>query len=112
MTFAFAPAANAADTDCPSNNFCLWEDINYALSPIWAKSGITNWQNFATSVDNEASSGWNRRVYDSLMATGAGGGGTVGCFNQGGKVGYLANLGATWQDSISSARNLDTQNYC
>ncbi|GII01720.1 peptidase inhibitor family I36 protein [Planobispora takensis] len=68
-----APPAHAARSDCPGNAFCLWVDANYPGRP-WSIGGDwdygTCW-NLPPSINNKASSTYNRRARGITLYDGA-----------------------------------------
>lgn len=106
---ASAPAAQAAFSDCPTGAFCLWQDASYN-GLIWNRSGTTGWLNFATAINDQATSGANRRgTLDSAANNDANGGGASFCFNGNTQT---TNVGISWNDRFSSARNYDSSSVC
>ena len=106
---ASAPAAHAAFSDCPPGSFCLWQDASYN-GLIWNRSGTTAWLNFAAAINDEATSGANRRgTLDSAANNDANGAGVSFCFNGNTQT---SNVGISWNDSFSSARNYDSSSVC
>lgn len=118
MSVGGAIAASAGNgSDCSAGGtvgpeFCLWQNTNYD-GLIWHHSPVDAGPiNFATAINDEATSGWNKRAYDSLAWAQAGGGGSAYCFSNGGGRSAGFTVASGWQDSISSARNLSTASYC
>lgn len=106
---ATAPAAQAAYSDCPTGSFCLWQDASYN-GLIWNRSGTTGWLNFAASINDQSTSGANRRgTLDSAANNDANGGGASFCFNGNTQT---TNVGISWNDRFSSARNYDSSSVC
>lgn len=101
--------ALAGTSDCPSSSFCLWQDSSYN-GLIWNRSGTTGWLNFASSINDTATSGYNKRgSLDSSANNDSYGAGASFCFN--GNT-ASANVGSGWNDNFSSARNYSSSAVC
>ena len=99
--------AHRAPIPCPKRTLCLWKHSNYAGKRIEIQGkGLSN--QIANQLNNEVSSGYNRRSAVSYLYEGKHGEGDFFCFVAKEEVSYV---GDAFNDVASSSR-LTTQDLC
>ena len=89
----FTPAVPNGVSECPSQYFCLWENINYGGTRVqFHDSGY--WQSLAPyGFVGKASSFYNNRANSSYISETTGGTGAQRCHSPGG----AGNYGSDWR---------------
>lgn len=104
LTFTSSPPAEAALSDCPSGNLCLWSGTNYTgtLKKI-PTSGA-----YSSTTLPTIRSYYNKRSYRSLLFSGASGTGSSLCIPSNTASPNLSG----WATSAKSAYLSATVTFC
>ncbi|PSK64009.1 hypothetical protein B0E53_04029 [Micromonospora sp. MH33] len=94
--------ASAAQSDCPSNEFCLWKDINFTGSRTVLDGSYFPWLEIQGDWNDKASSAYNRSGNTWCLYEHSNFGGRRLVFPPNSQIHDFRNYG--WNDIASSAQ--------